>query len=170
MSTASVNILTLNLKINGRDYCVSCSPDASLSSVLRDNIGLSGTKEGCGSGECGCCTVLLDSKSVKSCITPAFRAEGAEVITIEGLSSPVHPLHPVQEAFVEAGAIQCGFCTPGFVLSAYSLLKEIPNPDEQDIKNGLSGNICRCTGYETIFKAVQLAAEKLNSSEREARE
>ena len=151
------------LKVNGRVHTLSVNPEDSLSSVLRDRLHLLGTKEGCQTGECGSCTILMDSKPVKSCLTWAVQAAGTDILTVEGLSSRDHPLHPVQKAFIDAGAIQCGFCTPGFVLSTYALLSSFPDPTDSQIKEGLAGHLCRCTGYETIFKAVKLAAKNLMS-------
>jgi len=151
------------LKVNGRVHTLSVHPEDSLSSVLRDRLHLLGTKEGCQTGECGSCTILMDSKPVKSCLTWAVQAAGTNILTVEGLSSRDHPLHPVQKAFIDAGAIQCGFCTPGFVLSTYALLSSFPDPTDSQIKEGLAGHLCRCTGYETIFKAVKLAAKNLMS-------
>lgn len=136
---------------------------ATLLSVLRDRLGLLGTKEGCGVGECGACTVLLDGEPVNSCLTAAWKASGREVITIEGLADGEN-LHPVQEAFVEAGAIQCGFCTPGMIMSASALLKRTPHPDAEEIKMALAGNLCRCTGYKHVIDAVQAAAAKMDGN------
>ncbi len=155
--------IPVRLKVNGRYYDAAISADASLSRVLRDELGLMGTKEGCGTGYCGSCTVLIDGSAMKSCLVPAVTVGDREVVTIEGMSSPEHPLHPVQQAFVDAGAIQCGYCTPGFVMSVYALLRMNPKPTDEEIKRGLSGNICRCTGYETILSAVRLASERLSS-------
>ncbi len=134
---------------------------ATLLSILRDRLGFLGTKEGCGVGECGACTVLLDGEPVNSCLTAAWKAAGREVLTIEGLA-PADGLHPVQEAFIESGAIQCGFCTPGMILSAYALLKRTARPDVEEIKTALAGNLCRCTGYKQIVDAVQAAAAKMD--------
>jgi carbon-monoxide dehydrogenase small subunit len=149
------------LTVNGKVHALHVDPKDNLSSVLRDRLHLLGTKEGCQTGECGSCTVLMDAQPVKSCLTWAVQAAGTHILTIEGLSSRDHPLHPVQKAFVEAGAIQCGFCTPGFVLSTYALLSTYPKPTDAQIKEGLAGHLCRCTGYETILKAVKLASENL---------
>ena len=130
----------------------------TLLQVLRDRLGLTGTKEGCGMGECGACTVLLDGKTVNSCIYPALEAEGKNVTTIEGVADARGGLHPIQKAFVEYGAVQCGFCTPGMVLSAKALLDENPKPTEEEIRNGIAGNLCRCTGYLQIVEAIKAAS------------
>ena len=150
----------LAMKLNGESMEISVEPSAMLVDVLRDQLNLTGTKEACGKGECGACTVLLDGLAVSSCITPAMKAMNKEVITIEGLGKP-GKLHPIQEAFIEHGAIQCGFCTPGMVLSAKALLDKNPNPTEEEVRVGLSGNLCRCTGYVKIVESVLAAAEKL---------
>jgi len=138
--------------------------------VLREDINLTGVKEGCGVGECGACTVVLNGRAVNSCLILAGQVQGCEIITIEGLegengepdqegtSHPEGTLHPLQQAFIDAGAVQCGFCTPGIILSAFALLSENPNPSEDEIKEALSGNLCRCTGYKQIIEAVKLAA------------
>ena len=153
--------VTLRLKVNGRNCSLETPVETSLARVLRDGLGLLATKEGCGAGTCGSCTVLVDGKAMKSCIVLAASVQGRDIVTVEGLSSPGHPMHPVQQAFVEAGAIQCGFCTPGFVMSTYALLLANPDPTDEEIKKGLSGNLCRCTGYETILAAVKHAARKM---------
>ena len=150
----------LAMKLNGESVEISVEPSAMLVDVLRNQLNLTGTKEACGKGECGACTVLLDGLAVSSCITPAMKAMNKEVITIEGLGNP-GKLHPIQEAFIEHGAIQCGFCTPGMVLSAKALLDKNPNPTEEEVRVGLSGNLCRCTGYVKIVESVLAAAEKL---------
>ena len=126
--------------------------------LLREKLELTGTKEGCGMGECGACTVLLDGKTVNSCIFPAVEAEGKKVTTIEGIADGKGGLHPIQKAFIEHGAIQCGFCTPGMVLSVKALLDETPKPTEEEIRNGIAGNLCRCTGYLQIVRAVKAAS------------
>ncbi len=135
-------------------------PHWSLLYLLRERFDLTGAKEGCGMGECGACTVIVDGKTVNSCIFPAMEVDGGEVLTIEGLTEMAEGgLHPIQRAFIEHGAIQCGFCTPGMVLSAKALLDENPHPTEEDIRKGIEGNICRCTGYLQIIRAIKAAAE-----------
>ena len=128
--------------------------------VLRDIFQLTGTKEGCGEGECGACTALVDGISVNSCLYPAFEVEGRSVTTIEGLLGEGNRLHPIQEAFVENGGVQCGFCTPGMIMSAKALLDENPRPGDDEIRRGISGNLCRCTGYVQIIDSIRKAAEK----------
>ncbi|MFC1980491.1 (2Fe-2S)-binding protein [Chloroflexota bacterium] len=150
----------LTIIVNGETIEVAVESDAILLDVLRDELGLTGVKEGCGRGECGACTVILDNKAIPSCLLPAMKAAGKEVLTIEGLASS-GKLHPVQEAFVKYGAIQCGFCTPGMVMSAKALLDENPNPMEEQVRVALSGNLCRCTGYVKIVEAVLAAAQDL---------
>ena len=129
--------------------------------MLREKLGLLGTKIGCGEGECGACTVLMNGKTVTSCLVLAVQADGADIVTIEGLEKTDGTLHPVQEAFVEAGAVQCGYCTPGMVMSTIALLEKHPDPSEDQIREGLTGNLCRCTGYQKIFEAVQIASKKM---------
>ncbi len=153
--------MNLVFEINGSRRSLGNVPcHATLLSVLRDRLGLLGTKEGCGVGECGACTVLLDGEPVNACLTAAWKAAGRNVITIEGLAT--EGLHPVQEAFVDSGAIQCGFCTPGMIMSTYALLKRSACPDVEDIKSALAGNLCRCTGYKQILDAVRAAAAKMD--------
>jgi aerobic carbon-monoxide dehydrogenase small subunit len=144
----------IQLKVNGKEYDLAVEPNQTLVDLLRYDLGLTGTKKGCGTGECGSCTVILNGKPVNSCLVLAIQANGAEILTIEGLKPP-QGLHPLQKAFVENGAIQCGFCTPGMILSANSLLQRNPNPTEEEIRTALSGNLCRCTGYQKIVEAVQ---------------
>ncbi len=150
----------LRMRVNGDVVERAIKSSARLLDVLRDELGLTGVKEACGWGECGACTVLLDGMAISSCITPAMKAMNKEIVTIEGLGSPVK-LHPIQEAFIEHGAIQCGFCTPGMILSAKALLDKNLSPSEEEVKVALSGNLCRCTGYVKIIEAVLSAAEKL---------
>jgi carbon-monoxide dehydrogenase small subunit len=146
--------------VNGKPVELDVSPAKRLLDILRDDLGLTGTKEGCGKGECGACTVIMNGKAVLSCLLLACQIEGSEIITIEGL---VHDSlgKIIQDAFVEAGAVQCGYCIPGFIMSARALLKDNPAPTRDEIKEGLSGNICRCTGYVKIFDAVELASQRL---------
>jgi aerobic carbon-monoxide dehydrogenase small subunit len=148
----------LNFMLNGEPIQVEIEPHLTLLQLLREQLELTGTKEGCGVGECGACTVLLDGKSINSCIFPAVEAEGKSITTIEGIADGKGGLHPIQKAFIEHGAIQCGFCTPGMVLSAKALLDEIPKPTEEEIRNGIAGNLCRCTGYLQIVQAVKAAS------------
>jgi len=151
---------TINLTVNGQHVQVEVEDNKTLLYVLREMLHLTGTKEGCGIGECGACTVLMDGKSVKSCLVLAKQAEGKDILTIEGLRRG-RGIHPIQESFVDVGAVQCGYCTPGMILSTKALLDVNPDPTLEEIKVGLSGNLCRCTGYTKIFKAVELSAKKL---------
>jgi len=144
--------------VNGRAVTFNAYPLARLLDVLREELRLTGTKEGCGEGECGACSVLLDGELVNSCLVPAAQVEGAEVKTVEGVASG-EQLHAVQAAFVECGGAQCGICTPGMVLAAVKLLEDNPRPTEADIREGLAGNLCRCTGYTKIFEAVVRAID-----------
>jgi aerobic carbon-monoxide dehydrogenase small subunit len=156
----------MRLTVNGAPYEVAVHPWRTLNELLREDLRLTGTKKGCGDGDCGACTVILNGVTVASCLTLALEAEGGEVLTIEGLAQNRETLHPIQEAFVDKGAIQCGFCTPGMVLSAYHLLSKEPDPDptEQEIRAALSGNLCRCTGYVKIVDAIKEAACRLRTS------
>jgi len=155
-----MNKRTLSFTLNGEPVEAEVEPQLTLLQLLRDTLELTGTKEGCGMGECGACTVLLDGKTINSCIFPALEVEGRKVTTIEGLTDPQGNLHPIQKAFVEYGAIQCGFCTPGMVLSAKALLDENPKPSEEEIRHGIAGNLCRCTGYLQIIQAIKAVSEK----------
>jgi len=150
----------IHFTVNGDPVQVAVDPRHTLNEVLREDLNLTGTKLGCGTGDCGACTVLLDGKSVSSCLTLAVEVDGRNVTTVEGLSSG-ESLHPIQEAFIEKGAIQCGFCTPGMEMSAVYLLQQNPHPSEEEIRRGLSGNLCRCTGYNKIVEAISTAAEKI---------
>jgi carbon-monoxide dehydrogenase small subunit len=149
----------LSLTVNGAFETVQVYPMERLLDVLRTDLGLTGAKEGCGEGECGSCSVLLDGTLVNSCLVPVLQARGANIVTIEGLARGVE-LHPLQEAFLESGGAQCGICTPGMILAASHLLHKTPAPTMEDIREGLSGNLCRCTGYMQIFEAVAKAAER----------
>jgi len=150
----------INLKINGEPYEVSIKPNTTLLDFLRDKIGLTGTKKGCDTGQCGACTVLLDGKPINSCLVLAADANGKEILTVEGLNRDGQ-LHPLQETFIQEGAVQCGYCTSGMLLSAKALLDENPAPKEEEVKKAISGNLCRCTGYVRIVKAVLVAARKM---------
>lgn len=150
----------IELQVNGETYTVPVSPRDLLVDVLRKKLGLTGTKKGCGQGDCGACTVLVDGGPVLSCLTLAIACRGKKITTIEGLAENGR-LHPIQQSFVEHGAIQCGFCTPGMILSAKALLDRNPAPAEEEIKRGLAGNLCRCTGYKKIVEAVSAAARVL---------
>jgi len=153
--------IDITLTVNNRNYKLSVPTNITLLDILREKLKLTGTKEGCGKGECGACTVIFNGRSANSCLILAPQADGAEVITIEGLGT-LENMHPIQEAFVEEGAIQCGFCTPGMEMSSFYLLSKNPNPTEGEIREGISGNLCRCTGYMKIIKAVEKASQKLN--------
>ena len=146
-------MISIELKINGESYEVSLKPNETLLDVIRDRIGLTGTKKGCDTGQCGACTVLLEGKPVPSCLVLAVDAQGKDIMTIEGVAID-GKLHPVQDAFVKEGAVQCGYCTPAMILTAKALLDVNPNPTEQEIKEAISGNLCRCTGYVKIVKAI----------------
>ncbi|MCR4433408.1 MAG: (2Fe-2S)-binding protein [Caldiserica bacterium] len=150
--------IDITLRINGRSCTLSVPAKTTLLEALRDHLGLVGAKEGCGKGECGACTVLVDGKAVNSCLMLAAQAEGKEILTIEGLSQGGPT--PLQRAFVEEGAVQCGYCTPGMIMSCEALLRENPNPSEEEIKEAISGNLCRCTGYIKILRAVKKALEE----------
>jgi carbon-monoxide dehydrogenase small subunit len=147
----------ITLTINGRQLKILVKSHWTLSYLIREELGLTGTKEGCGEGECGSCTVLIDGKPFNSCLYLAINADKKQITTIEGLSDG-SLLHPLQQMFVEKGAIQCGFCTPGMVMSAKALLDQHPDPTEQDIKKAMAGNLCRCTGYAKIIEAIKGAA------------
>lgn len=148
---------TFNFKINGQTKTVNTDPQRSLLEVIREELQLTGTKYGCGEGKCGSCTVLLDGKSVMSCETPVSKAEGKNILTIEGLANG-EKLHPVQEAFLAEGAYQCGYCTPGMIMTAVALLNEKPKPTEAEVLTWMNTHICRCCGYPKLLKAVQRAA------------
>lgn len=148
----------MSFTLNGQTVTAEVAGGDTLLNVLREQFDLYGAKEGCGAGECGACTVIVDGQAITSCIYPAMEAEGREVTTIEGLAKPGGDLHPIQESFIEKGAVQCGFCTPGNVLSAKALLDENPHPSEHEIRTAIAGNLCRCTGYHQIVEAITHAA------------
>jgi len=152
--------MRIHFSINGHN--VDCKTDAEtrLLDLLREEFVLTGTKEGCGEGECGSCTVLVNGRAVNSCLVLAPQVDGKSVLTIEGLADGEH-LHPIQQAFVDAGGVQCGFCTPGFIMATHALLTANPSPSDEEIRTALEGNICRCTGYAKIIDAVRLAAERM---------
>ncbi|MBN2577105.1 MAG: (2Fe-2S)-binding protein [Deltaproteobacteria bacterium] len=152
----------IRLQVNGDRYEVAIEPWRTLNEVLREDLGLTGTKHGCGQGDCGACTVLLDGRSVLSCLTLAVSADGGDVRTVEGLAQGRERLHPIQEAFIAGGAIQCGYCTPGMEISALHLLRRRPRPTEAEIRAGLAGNLCRCTGYAKIVAAIQAASARMS--------
>jgi len=149
----------IELLVNGNSYPVNVEADDLLVDVLRDKLGLVGTKKGCSSGDCGACTIIMDGRPVTSCLVLALAAVGKEIKTIEGFT-PKDELHPLQESFIEHGAIQCGYCTPGLLLTADALLKSNPNPNEQEIRQAIAGNLCRCTGYVAIVDAIQAVADQ----------
>ena len=152
----------IRLTVNGEEVAESVEPRTTLVDFLREKLGLTGSHIGCEHGVCGACTVLLDGAAVRSCLLLAVQADGARITTVEGLARDGEPLHPVQEAFREMHGLQCGFCTPGVLLSAVELLRDTPHPDDATIRRGLAGNLCRCTGYQNIVRAVRRAAELLD--------
>jgi len=154
--------IAITVRVNERDYVERVAPRLLLSDFLRHQLGLTGTHVGCEHGVCGACTVLLDGAAVRSCLLLAVQADGARITTVEGLARDGEPLHPVQEAFREMHGLQCGFCTPGVLLSVVELLRDTPHPDDATIRRGLAGNLCRCTGYQNIVRAVRRAAELLD--------
>ena len=156
----------ITIKVNGDPYEVSVNSTQSLNDLLREDLNLTGTKLGCGTGDCGACTVIVDGKAVSSCLTLALDMDGKEVFTVEGLAPSGEKLHPIQQAFIDKGAIQCGFCTPGMELAALYLLKNNPKPTKDEIRGGLSGNLCRCTGYNKIVDAVEEASKKMVEQEK----
>lgn len=153
----------MKIKINRKQYELAIEPDLLLVDLLRDHLGLTGTKKGCEIGECGACTVIMNGQTVNSCLVLAVQADGAEITTIEGVANN-GDLHPVQQAFLEHDAVHCGFCTPGMVLSAINLLNHSPNPTEFEIREAIAGNLCRCTGYQQIVEAIQSVVNKTNKS------
>ena len=150
--------MQVNIKVNGEQRTAEIEPRLLLVHFLRDTLGLTGTNVGCDTSSCGACTVHLDGEAVKSCTVLAAQVDGQDVLTIEGLAPSADQMHPMQEAFRENHGLQCGFCTPGMVMAATSLLKEIPNPTEQEVREGIEGNLCRCTGYHNIVQAILAAA------------
>ncbi|MDD5014674.1 MAG: (2Fe-2S)-binding protein [Atribacterota bacterium] len=156
-----MNDLRIEFILNGENRILKTTPSTRLLDLIRDDLHLTGTKEGCGKGECGACTVIMNGELVASCLILASQADGAVITTIEGISNG-EKLHPIQEAFIETGAVQCGFCIPGMILAAKKVLEKNLFPTEEEIKRGISGNICRCTGYQKIFDAIKLAGEKLS--------
>ncbi len=151
--------ININCIVNDQPRTLHCYPIERLLDVLREQLHLTGTKEGCGEGECGACSVLLDGQLVNSCLVPMAQVNGSDITTIEGIALGQDQLHAVQQAFIECGGAQCGICTPGMVMAAVDLLKRNPNPNDADIRNGLAGNLCRCTGYIKIFESVVRACQ-----------
>jgi carbon-monoxide dehydrogenase small subunit len=156
------------MTVNGAERELTTAPNRRLLDLLREDLGLLGTKEGCGIGECGACTVILDGKKVNSCLLLAGQADGSSVVTIEGLGGHDERLHPLQQAFIDAGAVQCGYCTPGMIVSAADLLDSNPDPSEEEIKEAIAGNVCRCGAYRQIIDAVQRAAKQMNGAKTKA--
>ena len=159
-----MNKKPLQMTVNGRQRQLLVAPYYSLLDTLRDELQLTGTKKGCDEGDCGACTILLNGKPVTSCLILALSAQDADITTIEGLA-PTEALHPVQQAFIERGGLQCGFCTPGLIMAATGLLQENPSPTEEEVKFAIGGNLCRCTGYTKVVEAIILAAERMESQE-----
>jgi len=156
----------VRFRVNGEQTTMHVEPTKTLLDVLREDLFLTGTKRGCDSGECGACTVLLNGQAVHSCLILAAELDEKDVLTIEGLSKDRKELHPLQKAFIEKGAVQCGFCTPGLIMTAKALLDENPNPTEEEVRYGVSGNLCRCTGYSKIVEAILTAAEEIRRSNK----
>jgi carbon-monoxide dehydrogenase small subunit len=159
----------ISLTVNGDIYNLAVEAWRTLSEVLREDLNLTGTKLGCGSGDCGACTVIVDGKSVSSCLTLAVEMDGRQILTVEGLAPSGETLHPIQEAFIEKGAIQCGFCTPGMELSALNLLETNPLPSDSQIRSAISGNLCRCTGYNKIVDAIAAAGRRMGPQSKSRR-
>ncbi|AKI96691.1 (2Fe-2S)-binding protein [Kosmotoga pacifica] len=157
--------MVVRFLLNGKSVEYDVRPDMRVLDFFRDELGLTGPKEACGEGECGACTIIVDGMNVHSCLMLTAELDGREVWTIEGLEGPNGKLHPIQEAFIEAGAVQCGFCTPGMIMSTKVLLDNNPSPTREEIKKALEGNLCRCTGYYKIIEAVELAAKKVRGDE-----
>ncbi len=156
----------VKFRVNGEQATVHVEPTKTLLDVLREDLFLTGTKRGCDSGECGACTVILNGQAVHSCLILAAELSGQDVLTVEGLSSDPKELHPLQKAFIEKGAVQCGFCTPGLIMTAKALLDSNPNPTEEQVRYGISGNLCRCTGYSKIVEAILTAGEEIQRSNK----
>lgn len=154
--------ININCTVNNKARTLEAYPMERLLDVLREQVGLTGTKEGCGEGECGACTVVIDGQIVNSCLVPMAQVAGCSIKTIEGIALGENQLHAVQEAFIECGGAQCGICTPGMVIAAISLLEKTPNPTDDEIRNGLAGNLCRCTGYMKIFESVVRSCRSVN--------
>lgn len=152
----------LSFRVNGQDIELDVDPLATLLDVLREQLSLTGAKRGCDGGDCGACTVIINGRAVLSCLTPVLQATGKEIVTVEGLAQEDR-LHPLQEAFIECGAVQCGFCTSGMLLSAKALLDQNPSPTREEVRVAISGNLCRCTGYKMVIDAIILAASRIKS-------
>jgi carbon-monoxide dehydrogenase small subunit len=163
---AGGSVIDVSLRVNGEQHEVSVEARRTLSDVIRDDIGLTGTHLGCEHGVCGACTVLVDGEPARSCLMLAAQADGAELTTIEGLAGPDGTLHPIQQAMMDAHGFQCAFCSPGFLMSAVALLDENPNPTNDEIREELSGNLCRCTGYQSIVAGVERAVELMGRGEK----
>ena len=155
-------LFKLTFKLDGREVSFETAPDRRLLDIIREDAGVTAVREGCGEGECGACSVFINGKLVNSCCVPAVSVEGEEVTTVDGFSK-TKEFATISDAFAEAGAVQCGFCTPGFIMAAAALLKDNPSPDEEEIRTALSGNLCRCTGYTMIVDAVKIAAARLSN-------
>jgi carbon-monoxide dehydrogenase small subunit len=156
----------IRFNVNGIPYSMAVDPWRTLNEMLREDLNLTGTKLGCGTGDCGACTVMVDGRTVSSCLTLAVSVDGKDIRTVEGLATSGSELHPIQEAFIQTGAIQCGFCTAGMEMSAHYLLSNNPSPGEAEIREGLSGNLCRCTGYKQIVEAISVAADKMKNNKK----
>jgi carbon-monoxide dehydrogenase small subunit len=154
---------SIKVRVNGTEHTLTIPPDCMLLDMLREDLGLTGTKNGCGNGECGACSVIMDGKLVNSCLVPAIKADGSEIMTVEGLAGEGE-LHPIQKAFLKKGAVQCGFCTPGMLIAGKVLLDENPIPSIEEIKLAISGNLCRCTGYMKIIEAIDSAIKCVETS------
>jgi carbon-monoxide dehydrogenase small subunit len=158
-------MINIRFTVNSKVYEIAVRPSQTLLDVIREDLGLTGTKEGCGLGECGACTVIMNGKTVNSCLVLAAEADGKEITTIEGLADG-DKLHPVQQAFLDEGGLQCGFCTPGMIMSAKALLDENPDPSEDEIRHGIAGNLCRCTGYTKIFQSIKTASRMIGEKKQ----